>query len=39
MNSYLWTKERKEGISQRFDAGVAKATSDYAAQNAALTQA
>jgi limonene 1,2-monooxygenase len=34
MNSYLWTKERKEGFRQRFDAGIAKAKSDYAAQNA-----
>ena len=39
MNSYLWTKARKEGFSQRFDAGIAKAKSDYAGQNAALRQA
>jgi hypothetical protein len=35
MNSYLWTKEREEGFRQRFDAGIAKAKSDYAAQNPA----
>ena len=35
MNSYLWNKERKEGFRQRFDAGIAKAKSDYAAQNPA----
>jgi limonene 1,2-monooxygenase len=34
MNSYLWTKERKEGFSQRFDAGIAKAKNDYVIQNA-----
>jgi limonene 1,2-monooxygenase len=39
MNSYLWTRERKEGFSQRFNAGIVKATSDYAAQNAVPTQA
>jgi limonene 1,2-monooxygenase len=34
MKSYLWTKERKEGFSERFDAGIAKAKVDYAAQHA-----
>jgi limonene 1,2-monooxygenase len=38
MNSYLWTKERKEGFRQRFDAGIAKAKSDYATQNATPTR-
>ncbi len=33
--SYQWSKERKEGFSQRFDAGIAKAVSDYAAQTTA----
>jgi limonene 1,2-monooxygenase len=31
MRSYLWTKERKEGFSQRFADGIARAKSDYAA--------
>jgi limonene 1,2-monooxygenase len=39
MRSYLWTKERKEGFSQRFDAGIAKAKSDYAANNAVTAKA
>jgi limonene 1,2-monooxygenase len=32
MRSYLWTKQRKEDFSSRFDAGVAKAKADYASQ-------
>jgi limonene 1,2-monooxygenase len=32
MNSYLWTKERKDGFSERFHAGIAKAKDDYASQ-------
>ncbi|WP_040829891.1 LLM class flavin-dependent oxidoreductase [Nocardia jiangxiensis] len=35
MNSYLWTKERRDGFRQRFDAGIEKAKSDYVAQNGA----
>jgi limonene 1,2-monooxygenase len=38
MNSFLWTRERKEGFSQRFHAGIAKAKNDYAAENTALPQ-
>jgi limonene 1,2-monooxygenase len=38
MNSYLWTRERKEGFSQRFHAGIAKAKNDYAAENTGLPQ-
>jgi limonene 1,2-monooxygenase len=35
--SFEWTKARKEGFRQRFDAGIAKAKSDYAAgDNAAV---
>lgn len=29
--SYAWTKERKDGFSERFHAGIRKATADYAA--------
>ncbi len=32
MKSYLWTKERKDGFSERFHAGIAKAKDDYATQ-------
>ena len=38
MNSYLWARERREGFSQRFDAGIAKAKNDYAAENTGLPQ-
>jgi limonene 1,2-monooxygenase len=36
MRSFEWTKARKEGLSQRFDAGIAKAKSDYAAGDVAV---
>lgn len=35
MRSYLWTQQRKEDFSHRFDAGIAKAKNDYAAQGGA----
>jgi limonene 1,2-monooxygenase len=31
--SYLWTKQRKEDFSNRFDAGIAKAKADYRSQD------
>jgi hypothetical protein len=34
MAAYLRTKERKEGLTQRFAAGIAKAKDDYVAERA-----
>jgi limonene 1,2-monooxygenase len=36
-NSLEWTRQRKEGFSQRFDAGITKAKADYAAETSAGT--